>query len=193
MAAISVTYPTVNGQISAGPQIAQNFRDVVSGLTDGTKAISVGALSASSVASSGGITGVTDGSSASAGMVGEFLSAQNSTGTTLSNGAVSNITSKAITAGDWDVWAAVDFGAAAITGTYSSAAIDVTNSGIGTSYNGSNVALPVVPSAVTPVNFIIGPISVSLANTTTYYLNAQAGFSLGTMTVKGALYARRKR
>lgn len=47
MAAISVTYTFLNGQTSDGPAVSQNFTDITTGLSDGTKDLTIGAFSAS--------------------------------------------------------------------------------------------------------------------------------------------------
>lgn len=44
MAAPSVTYQFVNGQTSDGPQVSQNFTDIVNALTDGTSDVTIGTL-----------------------------------------------------------------------------------------------------------------------------------------------------
>lgn len=43
MSAISVTYTFTNGTVSDGPQVSQNFSDLISGLSDGTKDLSMNA------------------------------------------------------------------------------------------------------------------------------------------------------
>lgn len=49
MAAVTVTYTFVNSQTSDGPAVSQNFTDIVNGLGDGTKTITVGSLVANGV------------------------------------------------------------------------------------------------------------------------------------------------
>lgn len=168
---LSVTYPNVNIQTASGPEFARNFKDLTDRIGIGT----------------------TTNDNAAAGEIGEFLSSTNSTGTSLSSGVTANITSVPLTAGDWDVWGFLNFGAGAITGTYCLGALSTTNSGTGSVLDGSNISLPIVPIALIPVNMAIGPIRVSVSSQTNYFINAQAGFTIGTMTVKGVLYARRKR
>jgi hypothetical protein len=53
MANPTVTYTFVNGQTSDGPQVSQNFTDLISALTDGSKTITVSALSTTTTLSSG--------------------------------------------------------------------------------------------------------------------------------------------
>lgn len=44
MASPSVTYSFINGQTSDGPQVSQNFTDLIAGITDGTKDLAINAL-----------------------------------------------------------------------------------------------------------------------------------------------------
>ena len=134
-------------------------------------------------------TGVTDASSASAGQVGEVLSATG-TSTSLTTSTATQLVSLSLTAGDWEV-----SGSAQIvpTGaTYTSISI------------GINTATPTVP--VFPDRYqLVGSVSggdqhvsppkkrVNVSSTTTVYLNLSAGFSGGTSTAIGYLFARRIR
>lgn len=55
MAAVSITYTFINGQTSDGPQVSQNFTDIINGLSDGTKDLTVAALSGSTLTLSGNV------------------------------------------------------------------------------------------------------------------------------------------
>lgn len=56
MANPSVTYSFVNGQTSDGPQVSQNFTDLINSLTDGTKTLTVAAVSTGTLATTGNTT-----------------------------------------------------------------------------------------------------------------------------------------
>lgn len=53
MAAVTVTYSFINGQTSDGTQVNQNFTDILNGLSDGTKTLTVSAIAATTLTASG--------------------------------------------------------------------------------------------------------------------------------------------
>jgi hypothetical protein len=125
--------------------------------------------------------GVTDGSEAEAGDVGEYLTASASVALTTS-GVITNIVSIDLTAGDWDVTGNCVFHAGA--GTHS-----FFGCGIG--------GLDTYTTATFPTGAIDMGLNTALARqnvtaTTTVWLVAQAGFS-GSMTAVGTIRARRMR
>jgi hypothetical protein len=144
------------------------------------------------------IVGVTDGSNAAAGSVGEFVSSTVLTGAavSLTTGTTANVTSISLTAGDWDIRGVVALNkgsttsvtteAAAITtvsATYP--ALGLTNSALirnqATTYNGTTAGA-VIPVGVTRLN---------ITSTTTVYLVANCTFTVSTMSAYGAIEARR--
>jgi hypothetical protein len=146
------------------------------------------------------IVGVTDGSNAAAGSVGEFVSSTVLTGAavSLTTGTTANVASISLTAGDWDIRGVVALNkgsttsvtteAAAITtvsATYP--ALGLTNSALirnqATTYNGT-AAGAVLPVGVTRLN---------ITSTTTVYLVANCTFTVSTMSAYGAIEARRVR
>lgn len=144
------------------------------------------------------ITGVTDGSNASTGNVGEYVSAEVPSGTpvALTTAVAANLTSIPLTAGDWDVSGNVLFATAATTtvnnvlggGSLTSATIDIAKSAR-VFYN--NVAIN------TPSNGVVGQaipaFRVSVSTTTTVYLIAYAAFATSTCSAFGRISARRVR
>lgn len=134
--------------------------------------------------------GVTDGSDAATGEVGEYLSATQ-TSNTMTNGIVSNIASLTLTAGDWDV-------EGVISSYNSSAALSYFVSGLNTT-SGANPAFPYVVQltlafssagvqrAATPTR------RVSVSASTVIYLIAQVGFTSGSTSCDGFIRARRIR
>jgi hypothetical protein len=136
------------------------------------------------------LIGVTDGSNAAAGQVGEFLSTS-FTGIALASGQQGSCSSLNLSPGDWEVW-----GNAWIA----------TLSGTSASYFAVNVGS--VVSSVTPPATIIslgaGSLGVNsgleaprrrfnVTATTIVYLGVDVIYSSGTMTVSGNQYARRMR
>lgn len=139
------------------------------------------------------INGVTNGSSAPAGAVGEYPTPGTATGTSLTTVSMANCASVSLTAGEYDVSGSVYFIPAASTTvsgviagiSTTSASVPVTNVGQATVMNltfttGQNQYIP------TPT-VRIGPLS----STTTVYLVGQATFGASTMTCNGFIRARR--
>jgi len=136
--------------------------------------------------------GTTTNDSAAAGQVGEFITSV-VTGVALTTGAVVNLTSISLTAGDWDVWGSFGLTPSGGTGitTY------------GACINTVSVTFPANSTQTMqggwPINnwnaVFIGALPVvrlSLASTTTVYLPAYASFN-GTCVALAQLSARRAR
>lgn len=136
------------------------------------------------------LTGVTNASDASAGVVGEYLT-NTTSGTAIVTGTAVNATSLVLTAGDWDVDGAVSF-------IPNGASFTVLNGGINT-VSATNPVFPnrfqyalAFTSATQYIPTTMRRVSVSA--TTTVYLIAQATFTGGTgSTVGGFIRARRVR
>jgi hypothetical protein len=140
------------------------------------------------------ITGTTAGGNATAGNVGEFLSGQNLSGTSLTSATTANITSISITAGDWDVWGIPAFVNTGVTLTNVEACISTSSTGMTVAYDGTFLQLPfALTSSSMNVISPIGPFRVNITATATYYMNLQAAFSVGTVSGRGSIYARRRR
>ncbi len=132
--------------------------------------------------------GVTDGSDASAGQVGEYVAATGS-GVGLANGSPANVATLALTAGDWDVSGNVQFvatgaltrvtaGVSTVSGGYNSWSTTVSGTlGSGSSQQIGNG----------------GPVRVIVGTPTTAYLVATATFTSGGVTAGGTIWARRMR
>jgi len=125
--------------------------------------------------------GVTDGSNAQPGDVGEYMTATGSA-VGLVNAVVTNLASLALTPGDWDVSGSVTFNASA--GTHSFFGV-----GISTIDNGSFATYPTgaftqtMPTTVHRFNVSAG---------TTVWVVGQAAFT-GTVFATGTINARRMR
>jgi hypothetical protein len=126
--------------------------------------------------------GVTDGSDAKAGDVGEYLSGTGGP-VTLTNAAVTNIASVNLTAGDWDVSGNVAFTAGSGTHTFFGA-------GIGGLDTFSSATFP---SAALNMGIATATRRYNVTAATTVWVVAEAGFGGGSMTATGTVRARRMR
>lgn len=127
--------------------------------------------------------GVTDGSEATAGQVGEYLTASGSVA--LADGSPAAVASLTLSAGDWDVIGHVVFNLAATdSNQYQyAAAID----GVGTQI----IATITASSGVYWLP--AGPVRRNVTASTVVQLVAVAGFTAGTVSVDGTISARRAR
>jgi hypothetical protein len=139
------------------------------------------------------IKGVTDGSNAAAGQVGEYFTQYQSSGIAAGSGTGYNLASLSLTAGDWEVWGTVSFygGSANIQ-----AGIAWVNTVSGTppSYGSNGYAQ--VGSTSTNANYItlpLSPLRFLNTSTTTMYLSATVVFGSGAVTLYGTISARRIR
>ena len=139
--------------------------------------------------------GVTDGSNAAAGQIGEVISSNVTTGVSATASVPFNVTSIALTAGDWDVsgeiWNALpaSASASAIAAINSVSATIPTASALNTARIQTNVTQATASMMVLPLKAC----RVSLSAPATYYLIAQLGFSTGAASATGNIWARRAR
>lgn len=106
-----------------------------------------------------------------------------------------NVTSKSLAAGTYLVWAAVNFSEAAATTTYEACGVNTTTATLPTQAGGGGVGpealtqQTLATSVATEIDVLkVGPVTVTLAATTTLYLVANATFSAGAVSVYGTLY-----
>ncbi len=140
------------------------------------------------------VTGVTDGSAAAAGIIGEVKSSLVATGgaQSMADGTAKNITTLTLTAGDWDVEGNVNINFGSATTTASSAGISLTTAAVPT--DGSEVANGMQLTTTTAVTGITLPRKViNVTTDTTVYLVGKAAFSAGTCAGWGSITARRVR
>jgi hypothetical protein len=145
--------------------------------------------------------GTTTNDSASAGNVGEYLSSIIASGSAaaLTTGVAANMTSLALTPGDWDVDIMFDFTGAATTtvqwvvGSLSlvSATHDLTNGRHDASYEAGAAIYNLVAGNI--VTKQVNRRRISIAANTTVYAVASSSFAVSTSTVFGTLTARRVR
>jgi hypothetical protein len=185
-----------NSGITADDQYNAGSVAIRGGTIDGTP---IGGTTAAAgrfttVTATTGVVGVTDGSNAGAGYVGEYIgnSLQSGSAVSVTSDNNTSIVSVSLTAGDWDVSGCVAFrpaGGANVT-FYKAG----TNSG-STSFGGLGTFFEISGAATATVDqyFPIPTIRWSLSGATTIYLVVRTNFTVGTMTAFGLLGARRVR
>jgi len=132
--------------------------------------------------------GITDGSDAAAGELGEYLSASSSGTVGLANGTVTDIATLALTAGDWSVEGNVVF-APTGTVTYAQASVNVVSA-----TSGSIVTRVAGATAATQLRLGTGgAVRINVTTPVTAYLVAQCGFTSGAVSADGIIWARRVR
>ena len=129
--------------------------------------------------------GSTDGFLATIGNIGEVISSQ-VPGLALASGVVTDVTSIALTTGDWDVWANIGF-----TGSTSAIKAWISTTSAtdpGQPNQGAYLQIPAGQGA--NAMFPVGMITLQLQQPATVYLTAQV---TGTPAASGFLVARRRR
>jgi hypothetical protein len=186
MASPSVTYPFINGQISAGPQVEQNFRDLVNGMTDGTSDLSINTLTLAS-----GIVGNTAGTSVPTGRVGEILWANLSSNTNFASTTVfQEIISVPFTAGRWLAFGFAQFNANGSTSTRVQYCVTSSpGSGVTGLATGNNTTIhdADASAALADMTDVIPAVPIQISTLTTHYLKGAANFSAGTPRFRGTL------
>ncbi len=138
--------------------------------------------------SRGQYVGTATNDNATAGNIGEFISATGS-GVALTSGVGFNTAAISLTAGDWDVWGYTGVSnTGTTTYTFFSTGITLVNSTVGGQVMSMNVNI-----AGATYSFVPPMQRISLSSTTTVFLAGTATFSGGSPTASGAIYARRVR
>jgi hypothetical protein len=143
--------------------------------------------------------GMTDGSNAAAGRVGEFISASNTAGSALTTGVTLNVATLALSAGDWNVAGQVIFTGANAATAMLAAGISLASAALPTPAQmaaGTGAMTQIVAvSTKQAVNQVLQAGSVRLNSSTAQnaYLVAQSSFSGGTLNASGFISARRIR
>lgn len=141
----------------------------------------------------GQIPGTATNDSASAGNIGEFITASLSN-VALTTATAANICSITLTAGDWDVWGEVYFNpAGATTITAIAAGTATTSTVLPTAPGGGLVQIAATMTTGTPQALPVGVERYSLGGSTTIYLVALSDFGTSTMQANGKISARRAR
>jgi hypothetical protein len=144
--------------------------------------------------------GVTDGSNAAAGKIGEQLSASITTAVNLTSGAAANVGSLALTPGDWSVSGVIVFAEAANTvPTMLAAAVSLASAALPTvaqiASGAGNMTQYAMAFTKGPVSQIMqtGITRVNMSANTTVYLVAQSIFTTAGLSATGYVSARRVR
>ena len=140
------------------------------------------------------VQGTNTNDSATAGFVGEYVESIVGSGASLSSGAALNVTSIALTAGDWDVAGVIAF---SMNGnvTQTVANIATSSGAAGTAGNpGRSTPSYAFPAAAVAnvSNVNISPCRMLLASAGSAFLVALATFT-STATANGSIWARRRR
>jgi hypothetical protein len=144
-----------------------------------------------------GIAGVTTGSAASSGNVGQVVSSciVRGSGTALTSASTINFLTLSLTAGDWDVEGNVNLVGAALTATNGNFANSITTTSATVNTDGSEVLAPTLTMTTwTGYNSVVLPRKVvNVSSTTPTYLvvNFQGTITSGTGTLWGCMTARR--
>jgi hypothetical protein len=142
----------------------------------------------------GGVLGVANASSATAGNVGQVISSliPNGSSISLGNGTAANVTSIILTAGDWDVSGTVSFAAGAATITQMTAGMSTSTGTLPTDgtegYSDASITTSTLTNSIT-----LTPIQVNVNASTTVFLVGKCAFSAGTVREFGFIRARRMR
>lgn len=133
-------------------------------------------------------TGVTDGSDASAGRIGEYVATDNGV-VGLASGVITDIASLPMAAGDWEVWGQILFKPAVTTHPLVLVAGLSAATGVITEYAQLALAFTVGASQ----RMLVGPFRYSTAAAGSIFLVGRATFTTSTMDADGVLSARRMR
>jgi hypothetical protein len=134
-------------------------------------------------------TGVTDGSDAAAGQVGEFLTAT-AAGVAMTNSTARNITSLVLSAGDWDVWGSTYFGPS-VGMTSMNAGLSLTTATLPAT--GLYMALNIPSAAMGGSMMAVPQQRFSSASSFTVFMVGVAAFASGTCAATAYIFARRRR
>ena len=150
-----------------------------------------------------GMVGTVTNDSANAGSIGEVLRATVASGSavTLTTTATSyNVTSVALTPGDWDCRAQVEYVPSSATTTVFQTGISLTSATLPTQPGGSGIGYEPLLTSYIPmttasnlVSQAIPPMRVSIAASSTLYVVANLTFSAGSATAYGSVSCRRIR
>lgn len=183
----SKTIRVVNGSFQIQ---SDSYASILLDLHDSGNLLTLGSISPSQT---GGIIGTNTNNNADAGSVGEVITATQSSAVSLSNSAGANITSISLTAGDWNVSGVVCFTPANGTSvTNMTSGISTTSATLGALGSYSGISIPYTGngggSCIPTPN-----VRVQGTGTATVYLVSIQGFTAGTMTATGVIFARRPR
>jgi hypothetical protein len=144
-----------------------------------------------------GIAGVTGGTAASAGYIGQVLSSciVRGSGTALTSASTINFLTLSLTAGDWDVEGNVNLVGTASTATNGNFTNSITTTSATSNTDGSEITAPTLAlSSFTGYDTVTLPrkvVNVSVTTPTYLVVNFQGTITSGTGTLWGCITARR--
>ena len=151
-------------------------------------------LSGGSMTGPLGLIGVTDGSNAATGQVGEFINTGVNSGVPITATVRANVISMVLQPGDWDVQGAISFSLSAGTATNLQAYVGTVSNNLMPGATGAPGYAVLTGSGFTTGNMLqTGTARFSLSVPTTIYLGIFANFTGGTCTAAGSMTARRAR
>ena len=139
------------------------------------------------------VTGVTDGSDAAPGQIGEFWMQAVTTAVPVNNNVAIDLTSLSVPAGDWDIIGEAYFLAGTSAGTDDLRVWVNTVSVTQPTGDQGGLCIASTTSGGQVNNLICSPWRLSIAVPTTIYLSVNANFGAGNMQVKGFIRGRRMR
>jgi hypothetical protein len=154
------------------------------------------------LASGGGIGGVTDGTSALPGQVGQIIESNliTTNSVVLTSGVTANVTSIALTPGDWRVFFAGKFNPASGTSIFSALmSLSTASATLQGTPESRQAYLPTPDGGMVGAggqgiaSCNVGPTRISVTANTTLFATAFASFSGGTNRAYGHLWAERRR
>ena len=142
-----------------------------------------------------GLVGTTTNNNASAGSVGEYLSASLASGSaiTLTTGTFANVTTLALTAGDWEVAGQINFSNSGNVISVGYASASNVTAGLSTLPTGTHQVGPITGTGFSSLLLPTGGARFLLAAPATAYLVALANFTTTATTAYGTIWARRMR
>ncbi len=186
-----VQQSTAGGDFTVGQLAATN-------LSNGTTGSGAVVLANTPTITTPVTVGVTNGTAASSGNVGQIVSSTVNPvpGVSMTNNTFANITSISLPAGDWDIMAQVSFNPAPTTTVQGFvASISLTSATAGSNYNINESVEEITGMFITgaPIVASVAEACATISTTTTYYLVANVGFGVSTMSAGGKIIARRRR
>ena len=141
----------------------------------------------------GGIVGVSDGSNAAPGFVGEYTSL-NASSVLLTSTVVANVVTLPLSAVDWDLWGNANM-TASVGASALQASISATSANIGSILSDNNSSSQIQTTTAVLVSAVLGvaPCRFTSASPMTAYLVCLATFASGTVSVNAKIAARRRR
>jgi hypothetical protein len=188
----SPTSSVVLGAISSQLWLSSSsLYPVAAGSGSGNVSLGTSGNPFTSVYLSTGISGITNGSSASSGYVGEVITASNTAGTSLSTGTITSVISITLSAGDWDV---SGYGSAASTsGTDNLTFVQTSLSTSNSAFQFPSTGFIGTPAPVYASAYSIPTQRFNVTTNTTIYVVVEAQFATGTVNGTGYIFARRMR